>query len=88
VSTDGGQSWSDATFLDPARPYAWRRWTFDWLTPGTPGRYSLLSRAAAADGNVQPDMRDPKFGTYVINHLVPTDVFVERAGARPRREED
>jgi DMSO/TMAO reductase YedYZ molybdopterin-dependent catalytic subunit len=84
VSTDGGQTWSEATLLDPARPHAWRRWTFDWRTPRTPGRYSLLSRAAAAGGGVQPDTRDPRYGSYVINHVVPTDVIVERADRRSR----
>lgn len=77
VSTDGGDTWSEATFLDPARPYAWRRWTFDWLTPRASGRYSLLSRATAADGEVQPERRDPKFGSYVINHVLPIDVVVK-----------
>jgi len=76
VSTDGGQSWSEATCLDAARRYAWRRWTFDWLTPRTTGRYSLLSRAASGDGAVQPDTRDPSYGTYVINHVLPVDIFV------------
>lgn len=77
VSTDGGHSWSEATCLDPARPYAWRRWIFDWLTPRVPGRYSLLSRAAGGDGAIQPDTRDPSYGTYVINHVMPVDVVVE-----------
>lgn len=80
VSTDGGQSWSEATCLDPARPYAWRRWTFDWLTPRVPGRYSLLSRATGGNGAVQPDTRDPSFGTYVINHVLPVQVVVESKG--------
>jgi len=77
VSTDGGQSWADAAFLDPARRYAWRRWTFDWFTPRKPGKYTLLSRATAADGSVQPEKHDPNYGSYVINHLLPIDVFVE-----------
>ena len=85
VSTDGGQSWSEATCVDPARPYAWRRWTFDWRTPGTPGRYSLLSRAAGGDGTMQPDTRDPSYGTYVINHVLPVDIFVDGSDRRPRR---
>lgn len=77
VSTDGGQRWSEATCLDPARPYAWRRWTFDWLTPGKPGRYSLLSRATGGNGAIQPDTRDPNYGTYVINHVMPVHVVVD-----------
>lgn len=76
VSIDGGQSWLDAKCLDPARPYAWRRWTFDWLTPRVPGRYSLSSRATGGEGITQPDTRDPSYGTYVINHVLPVDVVV------------
>jgi DMSO/TMAO reductase YedYZ molybdopterin-dependent catalytic subunit len=77
VSTDGGQSWSEAQCIDPARPYAWRRWRFDWLTPRAPGRYSLLSRATGGNGGSQPDTRDPSYGTYVINHVLPVEVVVE-----------
>jgi len=32
VSTDGGQNWAEAEFLDPVRRHAWRRWQFNWLT--------------------------------------------------------
>jgi DMSO/TMAO reductase YedYZ molybdopterin-dependent catalytic subunit len=42
VSTDGGQTWAEAHFLDPVRRHAWRRWRFDWLTPREPGQYTLL----------------------------------------------
>lgn len=76
VSTDGGRSWSEATFLDPARQYAWRRWTLDWLTPDKPGPYTLMSRARTADGKSQPDKHDPYFGTYVVNYPLPIEVFV------------
>jgi DMSO/TMAO reductase YedYZ molybdopterin-dependent catalytic subunit len=88
VSTDGGQSWSEATCLDPARPYAWRRWTFDWLTPSTPGRHSLLSRATGGDGTIQPETRDPSYGTYVINHLLPVDIFVDAPDRRLQGAEE
>jgi DMSO/TMAO reductase YedYZ molybdopterin-dependent catalytic subunit len=77
VSTDGGERWSDAAFLDPARRYAWRRWTFDWLTPRTAGKYSLLSRATGADGRVQPEVHDADYGSYAINHPLPIEVFVD-----------
>src|SRR5712672_1976591 len=53
VSTDGGQSWSDAELLDPVQRHAWRRWKFDWLTPTKPGRYTLLARARDASGLFQ-----------------------------------
>ena len=76
VSTDGGQTWAEAQFLDPAQRHAWRRWTFDWHTPNKPGRYALLARAKDASGNVQPEQHDPNFGSYVINHPLPIEVFV------------
>ena len=77
VSTDGGQTWNEAELLDPVRRHAWRRWKWDWLTPKEPGRYTLLSRARGADGSAQPDQHDPNYGTYVINHPLPIEVFVD-----------
>ena len=77
VSTDGGQTWAEAEFCDPVRRHAWRRWKWDWLTPTEPGRYTLLSRARGADGSTQPDQHDPNYGSYVINHPLPIEVFVE-----------
>src|ERR1700694_2593461 len=76
VSTDGGQTWAEAEFLDPVQRHAWRRWKFDWLTPKKPGQYTLMARARGANGSVQPDKHDPNHGTYVINHLLPIEVFV------------
>jgi DMSO/TMAO reductase YedYZ molybdopterin-dependent catalytic subunit len=77
VSTDGGRTWAEAEFLDPAQRHAWRRWKFDWRTPKEPGQYTLLARAKDANGNVQPDKHDPNHGTYVINHPLPIEVFVD-----------
>jgi DMSO/TMAO reductase YedYZ molybdopterin-dependent catalytic subunit len=75
VSTDGGQTWAEVEFLDPARRYAWRRWKFEWRTPKEPGRTTLLARARSADG-IQPDQHDPNYGTYVIDHPLPIEVFI------------
>jgi DMSO/TMAO reductase YedYZ molybdopterin-dependent catalytic subunit len=82
VSTDGGQTWAEAEFLDAAQPHAWRRWKFDWRTPKKPGRYTLLARATDASGSAQPDKHDPNYGTYVINHPLPIEVFVDDATVR------
>jgi DMSO/TMAO reductase YedYZ molybdopterin-dependent catalytic subunit len=82
VSTDGGRTWADAKFLDPARRHAWRRWKFDWLTPKEPGQYTLMSRAKDASGLVQPDKHDENYGVYVINHPLPIEVFVRDSGGR------
>src|SRR5439155_15460826 len=79
VSMDGAQTWAEAEFLDPVQRYAWRRWKFDWLTPRKPGRYTLLARAKGANGSVQPDKHDPNYGSYVIYHPLPIEVFVDDA---------
>jgi DMSO/TMAO reductase YedYZ molybdopterin-dependent catalytic subunit len=76
VSTDGGRTWAQATFIDAIQPHAWRRWTFDWLTPKIPGTYTLLARARDTAGNVQPEKHDPNFGSYVINYALPIEVSV------------
>jgi DMSO/TMAO reductase YedYZ molybdopterin-dependent catalytic subunit len=77
VSTDGGQTWAEAEFLDPVQRYAWRRWKYDWLTPKKPGRYTLMARAKGADGSVQPDQHDQNYGSYVIHYPLPIEVFVD-----------
>jgi hypothetical protein len=76
VSTDGGGTWVAARFLDAAHPFAWRRWACEWRTPTEQGRYTLLSRATDAAGHVQPAAHDPHYGSYVINHQLPIEVFV------------
>ena len=84
VSTNGGRTWNKATFLDPVRRRAWRRWTFNWLTPKKPGPYTLLARAKDAGGVLQPDEHDQNYGVYVINHSLPIEVFVgDSRGPRP-----
>ena len=54
VSTDGGASWAAASLADadPAHPYAWRAWSFEWTA--SPGRAELLARATDATGETQP----------------------------------
>ena len=63
-------------FLDPIKRHSWRRWKYDWITPAKSGRYTLLARATAADRRAQPDGHNPNFGSYVIDHPLPIDVFV------------
>jgi DMSO/TMAO reductase YedYZ molybdopterin-dependent catalytic subunit len=76
VSTDGGQTWAEAEFLDPVQRHAWRRWKIDWLTPKKPGQYTLLARAKDASGVLQPTEHDQTYGVYVINHSLPIEVFI------------
>jgi hypothetical protein len=76
ISLDGGASWHQGDFLDPIHRHAWRRWKYDWITPAQPGRYTLLARARGADQRAQPDGHNPNFGSYVIDHPLPIEVFV------------
>ena len=76
ISLDGGASWVQGEFLDPINRNAWRRWKYDWITPARAGRYTLLARATGADRRAQPDRHDPNFGSYVIDHPLPIEVFV------------
>ena len=53
VSTDGGDSWTDARVTVPRSGYSWTRWEHDWSIPG-PGHYVLMSRATNDKGETQP----------------------------------
>jgi hypothetical protein len=76
ISLDGSASWVQGDFLDPINRHAWRRWKYDWITPAQPGRCTLLARAVGADQRGQQDAHDPNFGSYVIDHTLPIEVFV------------
>ena len=41
------------------------------------GKHKLLARAKDARGGVQPDHHNPNLGSYVINHALPIEVFVQ-----------
>lgn len=53
VSTDGGDTWSQATFIGPDEPFSWRQWQAVWA-PQQAGKYVLMARATDRKGNVQP----------------------------------
>jgi DMSO/TMAO reductase YedYZ molybdopterin-dependent catalytic subunit len=53
VSSDGGASWADAEFGEPASPFAWVSWTFTWDASES-GAFELCCRATDAAGNTQP----------------------------------
>ena len=77
VSTDGGARWSEANLLAESKPNAWRLWEFDWQTPATPGKQTLIARATDSLSRTQPVLRDLDRGTYMINHLLPIEVQVK-----------
>ena len=77
VSTDCGQSWAAAQWVDPLGRHAWLRWRFEWRTPARSGKYTLLARAKDAQGTAQPVQYDPKYASYVINYPLPIEVWVD-----------
>jgi hypothetical protein len=76
LATDGGSTWNEAKLIGDPKPHAWRLWEFDWETPATPGKQTLIARATDSNGRTQPIERDPDRGTYMINHLLSIEVEV------------
>jgi sulfane dehydrogenase subunit SoxC len=74
VSTDGGESFDDATLDDPVGTAAWRRWRYIWDAP--PGQYELCSRATDAAGNEQPLVAPWNLKGYANNAVdrIPVEV--------------
>jgi sulfane dehydrogenase subunit SoxC len=52
VSTDGGETWAEASLGPAADRYAWRGWRYPWTA--APGECELLARATDEAGHVQP----------------------------------
>ena len=75
VSTDGGKTWTAATHK-PGAPFLWTPWSAQ-VTPSAKGPMALVARCTDDKGNTQPEKRDPDRRTYMINHLVPTEVTVK-----------
>jgi DMSO/TMAO reductase YedYZ molybdopterin-dependent catalytic subunit len=76
LSVDGGVNWSPATLLGEQVRNAWRFWEFAWMTPGQPGKSTLIARAIDSAGRTQPTERVSGYGTYMINHWLPIEVEV------------
>jgi DMSO/TMAO reductase YedYZ molybdopterin-dependent catalytic subunit len=70
VSTNEGNTWTDATLGDDLGKYSWRRWKVPW-TPVAPGKYRLSVRATSGDGQQQVDSQWNRSGYQrdVIEHV-------------------
>ena len=90
VSTDGGDTWADATLFGPSYAGAWRLFRFEWKAES--GTHTLLSRATDELGRRQPArISDPDAwrdaldtdefpwneGGYAANAYEPNAVSVE-----------
>lgn len=54
VSTDGGQSWRNATIKPALGPNAWVLWLAEWEVPAETSRHTVLVRAIDGSGTTQP----------------------------------
>ena len=76
LSFDSGATWSAATLVGDSAKGSWRLWEYEWKTPASPGRQTIIARAADSRGNTQARERGGDRGTYMINHLLPVEVEV------------
>jgi DMSO/TMAO reductase YedYZ molybdopterin-dependent catalytic subunit len=53
VSTDNGETWTDAELATQLDIDAWRQWIYDW--DARPGEYTIKVRATNGDGGIQTD---------------------------------
>jgi DMSO/TMAO reductase YedYZ molybdopterin-dependent catalytic subunit len=79
ISTDGGDTWSDATLMGPQAPYSWTLWEYLWEA-SSPGEHTVLSRATSSRGRVQPAAHDALNGGYLIHHSRPLSLRVVAGG--------
>jgi len=52
VSTDGGNTWSEATLKKPKSRYSWVLWAYEW-NPSKKGNHLIIARATDGDGVLQ-----------------------------------
>jgi DMSO/TMAO reductase YedYZ molybdopterin-dependent catalytic subunit len=84
VSTDGGESWSEAELgADSLGRWAWRSWRFVW--DAHVGEHELCCRAHDAAGNVQPLEAPWNVGGYANNAVQRVPVAVTSSRVRERR---
>lgn len=78
ISFDGGVSWASASLLGPRAAYSWCLWEYLWEV-AAPGKYTLLSRAISASGQIQPARHDPLCGGYLVHFSRPLTIHVDAA---------
>jgi DMSO/TMAO reductase YedYZ molybdopterin-dependent catalytic subunit len=76
VSTDGGASWNRATLQGESAPDVWRLWEYEWKVPEAPGKTVLMARATDTQGRCQPSGHHDDYGSYLIHHCLPVEVWI------------
>lgn len=63
LSFDNGDSWEETTITQQrTSPWGWNKWEYDW--DATPGVHTIIVRATATDGVVQPTWPGPEMFDY------------------------
>jgi len=60
VSTDGGNTWNEATIRKPKSQYSWALWAYEW-TPESKGVHVIMTRATDGNSQLQDKMPVPSF---------------------------
>jgi DMSO/TMAO reductase YedYZ molybdopterin-dependent catalytic subunit len=75
VSSDGGETWTEAQLEKAVAPFAWRGWSYDWEAKA--GRYMLCVRARDTAGNLQPVEQPWTYQGMGNNMVQRVEVIVE-----------
>lgn len=65
VSTDGGQTWDEASLTGPNEPSAWVEWEHPWI-PERAGEQVLVTRATDSLGRTQPEVAPDNDDGYLF----------------------
>jgi len=79
VSTDGGETWDEATLTGSNEPSSWVEWEHPW-TPDRAGEHVLLSRATDSRGRRQPAEAALNDDGYLFAAVVRRPVTVHGSG--------
>ncbi len=74
-SVDTGKTWHSARVLEPQIQYSWARFEIVWDAQA--GEHTLMTRAADAAGNSQPDAIPFNKKGYLFNQPLPHPISVK-----------
>ncbi len=75
ISTDGGETWNDATIEESHDKWLWRRFSYLWEVPKA-GTYKIMARGTDEAGRVQPCI-DWNFQRKHFDGIIPEKIIVE-----------
>jgi DMSO/TMAO reductase YedYZ molybdopterin-dependent catalytic subunit len=83
ISTDGGETWDEASLTGPNEPSAWAEWEHPWI-PERPGAHVVVSRATDSLGRRQPDRAPDNDDGYLFWAVVHRPVMVSGSRTHAR----